>query len=114
MLSLNRFQAFLDDISNCFVDKDFAAWEKHVELPFSIVTDAGTISIKDQAGLRQNFEHYLTACKVMNIDAIVRKPVAMDVCPDGKLLATYETELLSHGNRATAPYKSSALLQGVS
>ena len=110
MLSLDHFQAFLDDISNCFINKDFAAWERHVELPFSMVTSEGTISIKDQAGLRQNFEHYLTACKVMNIDAIVRKPIAMDVCQDGNMLATYETELLSHGHRATAPYESTALL----
>lgn len=110
MRNRKDFQVFLDDISACFIDRRFGAWESRILLPFSMVTSAGTVAFVDEGGLRRNFEHYLTACRVLRIDAIVRRPVDLAECEDGAMIGTYVTELLSHGVRVTDPYTSNALL----
>ena len=110
MPDLEDFQVFLDDISICFIEEHFAGWENRILLPFSMVTSAGTVAFEDNGSLRRNFEHYLTACRVLRIDAIIRRPIELVECEDGTLMGTYETELLSHGLRVTDPYTSNALL----
>ena len=105
-----EFQEFLDAISTCFITHDFAAWEARIRMPFSMVTKDGPLLLEDRAALRTNFDHYLTACAAMKLDQIVRTPHSLEDCNDGCFIGTYETELLSHGHRATAPYTSSILL----
>ncbi|MEM9577356.1 MAG: hypothetical protein AAF999_10125 [Pseudomonadota bacterium] len=108
-----RFIEYLDAISRCFIEHNFALWKDRVIYPFSLITSAGPVVILDDAGLRENFELYLSFCDTMQIDSIVRTPVCLEDCRDGSWMGTYETNLLSHGVRATAPYVSTALLQDV-
>jgi len=106
-----EFAQFLTDISECFINEDFAAWERRVLLPLSLVTQAGPVTIYDREALKDNFDLYLNACRVMALDTVHRKPVSLEDCRDGTFIATYTTELLSRGARRTAPYTSSALVR---
>lgn len=108
-----RFVEFLDVISRCFIERNFALWKDRVIYPFSLITSAGPVVILNDAELRENFELYLSACDTMQLDDIVRTPVCLEDCMDGSWMGTYETNLLSHGVRATPPYTSTALLQDV-
>ncbi len=109
----DRFNDFLDAISRCFIERNFALWKARVIYPFSLITSAGPVIILDDAELRENFELYLSACDTMQLDSIVRTPISLEDCKDGSWMGTYETNLLSHGTRATPPYTSTALLQDV-
>jgi hypothetical protein len=109
-----RFEEFLDAISRCFIERDLSLWKDRVIFPFSLVTSAGPVVISTDAQLRENFDLYLAACEAMHLDEIVREPLSLDDCKDGTWIGTYETNLLSHGVRATEPYTSSALLKEVS
>lgn len=109
----SRFDDFLDAISRCFIERNFALWQDRVIYPFSLITSAGPVVISDDTKLRESFELYLSACDTMQLDEIVRTCVSLEDCKDGSWIGTYETNLLSHGNRATPPYTSSALLQDV-
>ncbi|SFR43817.1 hypothetical protein [Litoreibacter janthinus] len=106
-----EFQIFLDAISDCFPACEFAGWRDRIILPFSMITDHGPREFETEDELRANFEHYLSACRILRIDMIYRKPLALESGEDGRFLGTYETNLLSNGKRATAPYTSSALLE---
>jgi len=106
----NRFQAFLDDISECFIARVFTQWRDRIILPFSLVTASGPVVLVDDVALRENFGHYLTACDLMMLDRIYRRPISFETCPDGTMIGTFETNLMHRGQRATAPYVSSALL----
>ncbi|PTX54039.1 hypothetical protein C8N43_2844 [Litoreibacter ponti] len=108
-----EFQTFLDAISDCFIARDFDAWQAHILLPFSMVTRAGPQLFDTPDALRSNFDHYLQACDAMQLDLIYRKPLALERSMDGTWVGTYETSLLSGGKRATAAYTSSALLEVV-
>ncbi|SFK04317.1 hypothetical protein [Celeribacter neptunius] len=105
-----ELRAFLDDISTCFITGDFELWSARTLLPFSMVTKEGPVLLTTESELRHNFELYLEACKIMRLDEVYRRPIALEDCHDGTFIATYETELLCHGQRATEPYTSSALI----
>ena len=105
-----QFREFLDAISTCFIDDDFEMWRVRVIYPFSLITSKGPVVIGNDAQLLDNFKLYLHARDAMKLDQILRHPLSIEDCADGSFIGTYETNLLSHGVRATAPYTSSALL----
>ena len=105
-----RFDAFLDEISRSFIERDITLWRDRVIYPFSLITSAGPVVLHNDDELRRNFELYLKASDIMGLDQIVRHPVSLEDCGDGTWIGTYVTELLSRGKRAAAPYTSSALL----
>ena len=105
------FLDFLETISMCFIDKDFSAWEGRIIYPLSLITAQGPIVLHSKEDAQENFDLYLQACEVMRLDHIYRRPISLEDCRDGQFIGTYETNLLSHGVRATPPYTSSAMLQ---
>ena len=108
------FQDFLDAISVCFIAQDFAGWRARTLLPFTLVTARGSEVFTTESALAKNFSLYLDACKIMSLDAIHRRPISLELCRDGLWMGTYETNLMSHGQRATDPYLSTALLHPLS
>lgn len=104
------FQEFLDAISECFIVRDFHAWKARILLPFSLVTRDGPVVLHDDFALRRNFDDYLKACDAMSLDKVYRRPISLEDCADGTWIGTYETNLMRKGQRATAPYTSSAML----
>lgn len=108
-----RFPDFLDAISRCFLERDFASWKDRVIYPFSLITSVGPVILSNDEQLRENFELYLKACEALQLDDIVRRSISLEDCKDGTWMGTYETNLLSHGKRAAPPYRSTALLQDV-
>jgi hypothetical protein len=107
---MDDFDRFLEEISDCFIQRDFEPWRNRIVLPFSLITKDGPVLLRTTSRLRENFDQYLVACKALSLDQIVRRPISLEDCKDGTWIGTYETNLLSKGQRAVAPYTSSALL----
>lgn len=105
-----EFRSFLDDISICFTAEDLSLWISRLLLPFSMVTKSGPITLTDHNDVQSNFDNYLKAHRIMKLDGIFRRPLSLEDCHDGTFIGTYETELLSGGQRTTDPYISSALI----
>ena len=105
-----EFDRFLEDISQPFISKDITRWRNRILLPFSIVTTQGPATLTDDKAVQRNFELYLTAVTTMKLDSVLRLPIRYEVCDDDTVIATYRTELLSHGQRQIEPYTASALL----
>lgn len=109
-MNQQEFAALLDDISVCLMTEDFDLWERRVHLPFTMVTQVDSTTMRDQVSLRKYFDLYVSACKTMALDTIFRRPVSLEDCGDDTFIATYRTELLSKGARQTDPFTSSALV----
>ncbi|MEM6896023.1 MAG: nuclear transport factor 2 family protein [Pseudomonadota bacterium] len=107
---VDDFEAFLDDISQCFINRDFQTWRRRLVLPFSFITRDGPEVLKSEEAVMRNFDQYLFACQVMRLDLVDRRVIALEDCNDGTWLGTFETRLLSDGMLATEPYTSTALL----
>lgn len=106
-----RFDQFLMDISTCFIEKDLPKWRSRLVLPFTIVTKSAPVILTTDEAVKTNFDLYLQACEVMNLDLIVRHPISLEDCKDGTWLGTYQTRLVSNQILATAPYTSTSLLK---
>ncbi|MEP4198431.1 MAG: hypothetical protein ABJL99_22660 [Aliishimia sp.] len=109
-ISNEQFQAFLDEISECFVTRDFAVWRGKVIYPFSLITSAGPVTLRNDDELRRNFEMYLFVCDQLNIDKVFRVPKSLENCDDGTWIGTYVTHLMSGAQRAARPFTSSVLM----
>ncbi|MGX9357271.1 hypothetical protein ACS3SW_19485 [Roseobacteraceae bacterium S113] len=105
------FDAFLDDISQCFVERDLALWRSRLLLPFSVITQEGPVVLPSEGAVAENFGHYLTAMDAMQLDMVDRRAISLEDCKDGTYLGTFETRLVSRGQLATAPYTATALLR---
>ncbi len=101
---------FLDEASDCFISGDFAQWASLVVLPFTMVTNDGPVTLSDLDELRQNFDLYVAAGRILRLDLISRRPISLEDCGDGTFIGTCETEILSHGARVAEPYTASVLL----
>ena len=112
-MTADSFEQFLNDISVCFLQRRFSMWRSRLQLPFSIITRNGPVTMPDDAAIRVNFDFYLRACDVMRLDLIDRRAIALEDCKDGTWLGTFETRLVSDGVLATAPYTATALLHWV-
>lgn len=108
-----EFDAFLTDISDCFISEDFQSWADRIVLPFSVVTKTGPVVSYTIEDLEVDFNRYVEACHTMKLDLVFRTPIAIENCEDGTVICTYRTELLSRGQRATEPFTSSALMTQV-
>ena len=106
-----EFDAFLDDISRCFTDRDVDLWLSRIDLPFSIIAKTGTVTMETPAAVEANFGLYLNAMDIMNVDLVHRRAVSLEDCKDGTWLGTFRTKLLSKALLATAPYTATALLK---
>ncbi|MEM8881995.1 MAG: hypothetical protein AAGC82_15485 [Pseudomonadota bacterium] len=104
------FQDFLDAISDCFIEENFAGWRARIVLPMTMTKRHGSEHFTTEDALAENFALYIDACRILALDQIVRRPISLEDCGDGTWLGTYETNLLSRGQRAVAPYISTALL----
>lgn len=110
IISNADFREFLDDISECFTQRDVALWRHRIILPFSIITRCGPVVMDTETAVSNNFDNYLIACDVMSLNMISRRPISLEDCADKTWLGTYETRLLANGLLATNPYTSTALL----
>ena len=108
-----EFDSFLTDISECFISENFQLWADRIVLPFSVVTKTGPIVSYTREDLEADFTRYLEACHTMKLDLVHRIPISIEHCEDDTMICTYSTELLSHGQRATEPFTSSALMSQV-
>ncbi len=110
-MSLSEFEAFLDDLSACFLSEDLDLWMARVRVPLCLILPSGSQVIKSDVEMRRFFNNCIAANRIQQIDAIVRRPVELEVCEDGVMLATYETHLLRSGHRLVDPFQSTAMLR---
>ncbi len=110
-MNLSEFEAFLDDLSACFLSEDLDLWMARVRIPLCLILPSGSQVIKSVGEMRCFFKDCITAKRIQRIDAIVRRPLELEVCEDGVLLATYETHLLRSGHRLVDPFQSTAMLR---
>lgn len=106
----DHFQAYLDDISECFVRRDYGQWRHRVVMPFTLISQTGTDTLRSEADLQRQFDQNVVACQMQALDCIYRLPVSLEDCRDGCWLGTYETHLISRNQRIVDPYAATAML----
>jgi hypothetical protein len=104
------FTLFLEQISLCFIQDDVEMLRSCAQLPFTLITKTGPVTLQTDQEFRSYFEMAFKSIAIMRVDQIIRRVVSLEDCKDGTFIGTYETETLSHGQRVETPYISSALL----
>ena len=106
-----EFQAFLDRISACWVDRDFQTWVDHIALPFTSITLNGQLYNDSIESLRKDWDLYCQALDTLKISQIIRKVMVIEASEEDTLIGTYQTQMFAEDRRVMAPYTSSAMLK---
>lgn len=67
-----EFERFLTDISDAFIEGNLQQWRARLNLPFSLITKRKPIVLSTESAVRKNFDQYLVAVNMMNLDLIDR------------------------------------------
>lgn len=110
MSCITAFQDLLDDISECFLEQNYEQWRALLVLPVTVVSQDTTLLLETEDDVARNFQDYVKAVDAMSLDKVFRRPLSLQECDDGSFVGTYETNLLSMGQRIVEPYVSSMLL----
>ena len=105
-----EFQAFLDRISICWVNRDFQSWVDHVALPFTSITLNGQLYNDSIESLKKDWDLYCQALDTLKISQIIRKVMVIEVSEEDTLIGTYQTQMFAGDRRVVGPYTSSAML----
>ena len=105
-----EFQAFLDRISACWVDRDFQTWVDHIALPFTSITRNGQLNSDSIESLKKDCDLYRQALDTLKISHIIRKVTVIKVSEEDTLIGTYQTQMLAGDRGVMGRYTSSAIL----
>ena len=105
-----EFQAFLDRISACWVDRDFQTWVDHSALPFTSITLNGQLYNDSIESLQKDWDLYCQALDTLKISQIIRKVMVIEASEEDTLIGTHQTQMFAEDRRVVGPYTSSAML----
>ena len=105
-----EFQAFLDRISICWIERDFQAWVDHVSLPYTSITLNGQLNNDSIESLKKDWDLYCQALDTLKISQIIRKVIVIETSEEDTLICTYQTQMFAEDLRVVGPYTSSAML----
>ena len=105
-----EFQAFLDPISACWVDRDFQTWVDPIALPFTSITLNGQLYNDSIESLQKDWDLYCQALDTLKISQIIRKVMVIEASEEDTLIGTYQTQMFTEDRRVVGPYTSSAML----
>ena len=90
-----EFQAFLDRISICWVNRDFQSWVDHVALPFTSITLNGQLYNDSIESLKKDWDLYCQALDTLKISQIIRKVMVIQASEEDTLIGTYQTQMFA-------------------
>ena len=105
-----EFQAFLDRISICWIERDFQAWVDHVSLPYTSITLNGQLNNDSIESLKNDWDLYCQALDTLKISQIIRKVTVIEVSEEDTYIGANQTQIFAGDRRVMGRYTSSAIL----
>lgn len=110
-MSPEDFQQFIDSASRPFLTRDFAAWNAHVVLPISRVTQQGCFTCHTTQELRREFETFCDRFEAEGVTEFRRFNPVVEVIDDNQILASYDSEILRGEELVFEPFAGSVILK---
>ena len=105
-MTKTEFQAFINRISDCWIQRGFESCADHVSLPFSTITLTGQLNNEDPASLHEDWDLYCQNLDVLKITQIIRKVIIIEASKEDTLIGSYQTQMFAKGRRMVGPYTS--------
>lgn len=110
--SLDIVQFWLDRMSDATINADWETYRTGVDLPLTYVTEGTNVTIATEEELRLGLDAFVATLRGQRVTDYIRIARAAEFVSPHLIAGGYETELLSHGNRVVAPYRSRVILRG--
>jgi hypothetical protein len=108
---LTHLQDWLDVMSEATIRADWETYREGADLPFHLVTDGFSLSITTEAELRKGFDGFVETLRTQKATNYIRIARSAEYVSPHLIAGGYESEILSHGTRIVAPYRSRVILR---
>lgn len=107
---LDLAQAWVDRMGAACFANDLATFEQGVSLPFTLVTARRTLVQTEAAQIREGFETFRAMLMTLRATAMLRLVESAVRISPHSLVAIYETQIVSGGQRVAEPFRSAVTL----
>jgi hypothetical protein len=111
MPSVTILQSWLDEVGQAVMDGDFAAYARHVVLPFANVNPVATLIVATEAELRTGFDVFVDMLRTQRVTDYIRLVSEAHTIGEQMIAGSYVTNLLSDGKRIAPPFTSTVVLR---
>ncbi len=113
MNTAGLLQSTLDDLSKAVCTDDFALYEKHVLLPFNLVTDRANLYVTTLQDLEEGFDAFVCGLQAKGATSMIRLVETAHFTARGDIHGTYVTHLMGGGLPVAPPFRSEVTLRNV-
>lgn len=111
MPAVTILQSWLDEVGQAVMDGDFAAYARHVVLPFANVNPVATLIVTTEAELRAGFDVFVDMLRTQLVTDYIRLVSEAHTIGEYMIAGSYVTNLLSDGKRIAPPFTSTVVLR---
>ncbi len=111
MPSVTILQSWLDEVGRAVMDGDFAAYARHVVLPFANVNPVATLIVATEAELRAGFEVFVDMLRHQRVTDYIRLVSEAHTIGETMIAGSYVTNFLANGHRVVPPFTSTVVLR---
>jgi hypothetical protein len=104
-------QAHLNQMTDCVMRQDFAAYLTGFSLPLHLVTATTNLTVTTEQELRLGFEEFGLMLKIQRVTDCIRLVSAAHKVDDQLICGTYATHLFSGGTRILPPVTSQTAMR---
>jgi hypothetical protein len=111
MPSVTILQSWLDEVGQAVMDGDFAAYARHVGLPFANVNPVATLIVATETDLRAGFDVFVDMLRHQRVTDYIRLVSDAHTIGETMIAGSYVTNFLANGHRVVPPFTSTVVLR---
>ncbi|RYH02288.1 hypothetical protein EU805_10585 [Salipiger sp. IMCC34102] len=104
-------QNWLDRVADCVFADDLDTWLDHFSLPLAILSEFQASRIETVQGLTDKFETWKRMFAASGVTQLVRTVRRVIQAGDDRIVALYDTDMLSDGKRTRPRFDSVLVLE---
>lgn len=111
MPALQLLQSYLDEIGTAVLRGDWETYRSHVQLPFTLITEAATLTVSTEADLRQGFDSFHDMLQFQKVTDYVRLAESAVEIDDHLISGRYVSHFIAGSHRILPPFRSTMTLR---
>lgn len=104
--ALHTLQGYLDHMAKAVLSDDFETYERHVSLPFQLVTETASLVVHTLADLESGFDEFVEMLRAQRVTEYIRVAKSAMMSDNQMISGRYETHLLCEGKHVVPSFVS--------
>ena len=111
MHAMQLLQSYLDEIGTAVLVGDWETYRAHVALPFTLITEAATLTVETEEDLRKGFDSFHDMLRFQKVTQYIRLADSAVALSDTLISGRYVSHFIAGAHRIIPPFRSTMTLR---